>query len=254
MLEMDLMEELRTEAIDTVEDRLKNLNETLKAVADKRINGSDALAAVRLEAHSLKSVAASFEMKALKVLCHRFEDYIFNLTELEAKYLDGCQFFSDRMADCLDAFVQDKEIDISQMMRALPAKGGFDIGDITVSDIEVMLVMEPGTATKIVTRELLECGYRMVNVASTLDAIQLIPSMRPDAVICSRVMPELTGIDLACALKAMPLTSNIPVALIASVDPNSDDMKRLPDSVPLLRKGSNFADDVADVFTKLGIL
>ncbi|UTW54259.1 Hpt domain-containing protein [Kordiimonas sp. SCSIO 12610] len=254
MLEMDLMEELRNEAIDTVEDRLKNLNETLKAVNEQKVNGSDALAAVRLEAHSLKSVAASFEMKALKVLCHRFEDYIFNLSELELKHIDSCQFFSDRMADCLDAFVQNKDIDISQLMRALPAKGGFEVGDITVSDIEVMLVMEPGTATKIVTRELLECGYRMINVASTLDAIQLIPSMRPDAVICSRVMPELTGIDLACALKAMPTTSDIPVALIASVDPNSDDMKRLPDSVPLLRKGSNFADDVASVFIELGIL
>ena len=254
MLDNDLLEELKTEAIDTVEDRIKNLNETLEAFDQGSVNGLDALAVFRLEAHSLKSVAASFDMKALKVMCHRFEDYMFNLDKLESTHTRDCQFFSDRLADCLDAFINDREIDISQMMRQLPAKGGFDVGDIMVSNIEVMLVMEPGTATKIVTRELLECGYRIINVASTMDAIQLIPSMKPDAVICSRVMPELTGIDLACALKAMPTTRDTPVALIASVDPNSGDMRNLPDTVPLLRKGKNFADDVADVFVKLGIL
>jgi len=254
MLDNTLLEELKTEAIDTVEDRIKNLNETLEAIGEERVSGSDGLAVIRLEVHSLKSVAASFEMKALKVMCHRFEDYIFNSDKIEPDQVGHCQHYSDRLADCLDAFVNDKDIDISQMMREVPVKGGFEVGDVSVSDIEVMLVMEPGTATKIVTRELLECGYRMINVASTMDAIQLIPSMRPDAVICSRVMPELSGIDLACALRAMPTTENIPVALIASVDPNSEDMKKLPKDVPVLRKGRIFADDVADVFVKLGIL
>ena len=252
MIDQDLVEELKTEAIDTVEDRLQNLAEAVKDFSDGIIKGEDALALIRLEAHSLKSVAQSFEMKALKVMCHRFEDYFFNMKTLTEDACKDILFYSDRMAECLEAFVQGRELEVSNMMRQLPNKGGFEVGDITVADIEVMLVMEPGTATKIVTRELLECGYRMVNVASTMDAIQLIPSMKPDAVICSRVMPELSGIDLACALKAMPTTKKIPVALIATSQ--TEKYKDLPDSVPVLRKGSNFADDVADVFTKLGIL
>ncbi|NVJ98429.1 MAG: Hpt domain-containing protein [Alphaproteobacteria bacterium] len=248
----DLIEELRTEAIDTVEDRLHNLTQAVADFQAGIINGNDALAAIRLEAHSLKSVAASFEMKALKVMCHRFEDYFFNMKELTEGACKDILFYADRMSECLDAFVNHREIDVSQMMRKLPNKGGFEVGDITVTDIEVMLVMEPGIATKIVTRELLECGYRMINVASTLDAIQLIPSMKPDAVIVSRVMPELTGIDLACALRAMPTTRDIPVALIAT--DQKEKYKDLPSDVPVLRKGSNFADDVADVFVELGIL
>lgn len=252
IVDNDLVEEFRTEAIDTVEDRLRNLNEAIQDFKSGYVKGTDALATVRLEAHSLKSVAGSFDMKALKVMCHRFEDYFFNMKELTEDSCKDILFFADRMAECLEAFVNNTEIDISQMMRKLPNKGGFDVGDITITDIEVMLVMEPGTATKIVTRELLECGYRMINVASTMDAIQLIPSMKPDAVIVSRVMPELTGIDLACALQAMPTTRHIPVALIAT--DQKEKYKDLPQSVPVLRKGSNFADDVADVFVALGIL
>ncbi len=251
MMQQDILEELRTEAIDSAEDRLRNLHEAVQDFSNGCVGSKDALAAIRLEAHSLKSVAASFEMKALKAMCHRFEDYFFNVKELTPEICKDIQFFADRMAECLDGFVQGREIDISELVRKLPNKAGFEVSDITVADIEVMLVMAPGTATKIVTRELMECGYRMVNVATTMDAFQLIPVMKPDAVIISRVMPELSGIDLACALKAMPVTKDLPVALLAT---DSGSLKDLPETVPVLRKGANFADDVADVFVKLGIL
>lgn len=251
MMQSDLLDELRTEAIDTAEDRLRNIQEVTQSYMLGTVKAADTLSTLRLEAHSLKSVAASFEMKALKVMCHRFEDYFFNVTDLDEGICRDIQFFADRMAECLEAFVNGKDIDVSKLMRKLPNKAGFEVADITVANIEVMLVMAPGTATKIVTRELLECGYRMVNVASTMDAFQLIPSMQPDAVIISRVMPELSGVDLACALSAMPATKNIPVALLAT---ENGDIKDLPKSVPILRKGANFADDVADVFMELGIL
>ena len=251
MMQQDILDELRTEAIDSAEDRLRSMQETVRSFMSGTIQPSDAFAAIRLDAHSLKSVAASFEMRALKVMCHRFEDYIFNIKELNESICRDVQFFCDRMAECLDAFINGKDIDVSSLMRKLPNKADFDVADISVVDIEVMLVMAPGIATKIVTRELLECGYRMVNVASTMDAIQLIPMMKPDAVIISRVMPELSGIDLACALKAMPATRDIPVALLST---ENGSLKDLPSSVPVLRKGANFGDDVADVFMKLGIL
>ena len=254
MIENDILQELRNEAIDTVEDRLGILNTAVESYTEGSLDGATFFATIKREAHSLKSVAASFEMKALLMVCHRFEDYIFDHKDISDTLVKNTQVYTDRMADSLEAFVHTIDIDISRLMRELPAKGGFDIEEVSVTDIEVMLVMEPGTATKIVTRELLECGYRMINVASTMDAIQLIPSMRPDLVIVSRVMPELSGVDLACALKAMPTTRGIPVALIAAANKNSDDLKDLPSDVPILRKGSKFGDDVADVFVELGIL
>lgn len=251
MSDNDFLEELKTDAIDSAEDRLTNLDEAVEAFLAGSIDSRSALAAIRLEAHTLKAVAGSFEMKALQVIVHRFEDYFFNVTEITEANCRDIRVFLDRMAECLEAFVHNRDVDVSQMIRLLPNKGGFEVGDIMVSEIEVMLVMAPGTATKIVTRELLECGYRMINVATTMDAIQLIPSMKPDAVIVSRIMPELTGVDLVCALKSMPSTKDIPVALLATEGGSFAD---LPESVPVLRKGKNFADDVADVFVKLGIL
>lgn len=251
-MDQDILEELKNEAIDTVEDRIAAIVDTIDKVKQGLIIESDALATVKLDIHTVKSVAASFEMKPVHVLCHRFEDFVFGLSELQVDILPRLHFFADRLSETLDAWVAGKDIDISKLMRQLPAKGAFDVDSVTVTNIEVMLVMEPGIATKIVTRELMECGYRMVNVASTIDAFELIPAMKPDLVIVSRVMPELSGIDLVCALKAMPSTRATPVAMIASV--KEEKIPDLPTNVPVLRKGANFADDVADVFTSLGIL
>lgn len=248
----DMLLELRTEAIDTVEDKIGALNDIMQQLKLKQMSPAESLSRVRLEVHSIKSVAASFEMKALMVLSHRFEDFIFDLQAISLDMAKDIQTFVDRLSEALDAFVAGRSFDVAEVVRKLPVKGSFDVNTVTVSNIEVMLVMEPGTATKIVTRELIECGYRIVNVASTMDALMLIPSMKPDAVICSRVMPELTGVDLACAIKAMPTTNHIPVALIATLA--HEDIEFLPDSVPVIRKGSNFGDDVADVFVRLGIL
>ncbi|WND02466.1 hypothetical protein QGN29_13010 [Temperatibacter marinus] len=249
----DILLELRNEAIDTIEDKLGSLNDIIIKRRSGVYTGTESLSKVRLESHSIKAVAASFDMKAILVLSHRFEDFTFDMKEISVEDLSSIQAFSDRIAEALEAFINDRTFDVAEVMRKLPAKGGFDEASITVSNIEVMLVMEPGIATKIVTRELLECGYRIVNVASTLDALVLIPQMKPDCVITSRVMPELTGIDLACALKAMPTTRATPVALIATdnKDMRTDD---LPKNVPVIRKGSDFGNDVADVFMELGIL
>ncbi|WP_374764977.1 Hpt domain-containing protein [Yunchengibacter salinarum] len=265
LTDQDLMDQLMTEAVDAAEDRLSTLSQAVADLATHHDAGADvksdtmrsALARVKMEAHSLKSIAASFDMTALKALCHRFEDYIFDLKTLEGGTMANIRFFVDRMAETLDAFVQGRDVDVSALMRRLPAKGasaGFDVSDVSVQDVEVMLVMEPSTVTKIVTRELVECGYRIINVASTIDALSLIPSMRPDAVVVSRVMPELSGIDLAAALKAMPTTRAMPVALITSNKNNDRDLKDLPSDVPVLHKGTRFGDDVADVFIKLGLL
>lgn len=251
-MEDDILLELRTEAIDTAEDKIACLNDIIKQRRAGSLTGIEALSKIRLETHSVKSVASSFDIKALLVLSHRFEDYTFEMKEIVATDLDNIQIFTDRLSEALEAYVSNSEFDVASVIRQLPMKGGFDENSVTVSDIEVMLVMEPGTATKIVTRELIECGYRIVNVASTMDALMLIPSMKPDAVITSRVMPELTGIDLACAIKAMPTTKNTPVALIATG--NQESFTGLPKSVPVIRKGANFGDDVADVFVNLGIL
>ena len=249
-------EEIKQEAIDALEDRTAQMDSLLKAYKAGAIDADALLSELRILTHSAKSASTTPEMSAIKAISHRFEDYLADIKELSDSIIDALQVFVDCQARAIENYANDISEDISVLMRSLPAKGSynFNVEDITVTDTEVMLVMEPGIATKIVTRELLECGYRMVNVASTMDALMLIPSMRPNLVIVSWSMPELDGVDLACAIRAMPTTRDIPVALLTSEALDSATLRNLPNDVPIMRKGGNFADDVADVFVKLGLI
>ena len=94
----------------------------------------------------------------------------------------------------------------------------------------------------------------MINCFSTLDALVLAGQMKPHLVIVSNVMPELSGVDFACAMRAMPSTKDIPVAMLTSEKRGSPALAGLPEEVPLLSKSGRFADDVTRVFQQLGIL
>lgn len=247
-------EEVKQEAIDALEDRMQQLDNLLASYRAEGINAEALMREMKILTHSVKSASASADMNAIKAIAHRFEDYLLDISAIGDSHLKDMQAFTDRLSETLEKYLAGNIENVSSLMRSLPARGDFDVSDVTVTDTEVMLVMEPGLATKIVTTELLECGYRMVNVASTMDALMLIPSMRPDLVIVSRVMPELDGVDLACAIRAMPATRDIPVALLTSEALDSQTFRNLPKDVPIMRKGGNFGDDVAEVFAKLGLL
>ena len=99
-----------------------------------------------------------------------------------------------------------------------------------------------------------QCGYRITNVTTTFEALPLIIRTKPDMVIISAIMPELSGIDLAVALASMPATRNIPTALITSLDPDDDYLKLLPQAVPVIKKGPSFGDDLAEALSHLFII
>jgi PleD family two-component response regulator len=136
----------------------------------------------------------------------------------------------------------------------LPAKTGFLPQDIEVRDVEVMLVMPHGAATRYVEREMQQCGYRTSVVESTLEALHMIIRVKPDFVIVSAMMPELDGIDLVVGLASMPATRNIPSALLTSLDDNDDALKLVPKHVPVIHKSGAFGDDLAEALSNVFLI
>ncbi|MFD1379143.1 PleD family two-component system response regulator [Fodinicurvata halophila] len=95
-----------------------------------------------------------------------------------------------------------------------------------------------------IEREISECGYRVTSVSTPFHALEMIVRTQPDLVIISAVLADLSGVDLAAGLKAMPQTRNTGMALITSYAREHDSLKYLPSAVPIIRKGASFADDL----------
>jgi len=146
---------------------------------------------------------------------------------------------------------QASDVVLASVVRTLPPRLGFELGDIQARNVEVMLVMPHGAQTRYVERELQQCGYRVSVVADTIEAFGHVVQSKPDLIVVSALMPHLDGIDLAIALASMPSTRNIPIAVITSLDPGDDALELLPKKIPVVHKGPTFGDDL---FTALDSL
>jgi CheY-like chemotaxis protein len=188
--------------------------------------------------------AKGFELPLIGVTAQRFDDYTTSLSAGDSRGLGNLISYAETLLDLLAAPDENEET-ASDLVRRLPAKGTFEPDEIDVREIEVVLVMQPGVATRVIERELLECGYRVTTFANSYKALEFAARTLPDLLIISAVMPDLGGINLCIALKAMPATRNIGVAVITSLDLDDANLKMLPPTVPIIQKSASFGDDLA---------
>lgn len=241
----EVVEELRREFLDETEESLRSLDVALDAARHGRKPMAELIADVRRVALPLRGQAANFGVRLLGTVAHRLEDYLSNArSQISIDAVDDLQVFVDILLDITTGRVGG-DVDPADIVRRLPAKPySFDVRDIEVRNIEVMLVMLHSAQTHYVERELQQCGYRVTLCANAFDALPLAVRTKPDLIIISAVMPELSGIDLAVAFSSMPATRNIPTALITSLDKDDEQLKFLPLRMPVIFKGPSFGDDL----------
>ncbi len=249
----EVVEELRREFFDEAAELLQHLDVSLDAARHGRKPANELIAEIRRVAIPLRGQANTYGARLIGTVARRMEDYLANVGDLSAQAFEDLQVFVDTLVDLVEGRMP-LDTDAADAVRRLPAKRGLDLDDIEVRDVEVMLVMLHGTATRIVEREMQQCGYRITTVTSTFEALPLIVRTKPEMVIISAVMPELGGIDLAIALAAMPATRNVSTALITSLDDDDEYLRLLPESVPVIHKGPSFGDDIAEALSRLFLI
>ena len=146
------------------------------------------------------------------------------------------------------------ENEMGNLVRSLPPRWAFEVSDVVPLDnMQILLVGNDRTQTMIVERELMACGYRSLTLTRSSEALEMIVRTRPDMVICTAVLDLLSGVDMACAISAMPSTKKIPLALLTTYDENHPELADLPDSVAIISKGEKFSDDFARALSRFGI-
>lgn len=248
--ELDVQEAI--ELADEAGDMVASLELRLQQVRSGVLDSGPALQFLSRDSFNLKMAARSGAVPGLAALTHRLDDYLADIQELTEHHVQDLQVFADKIGALLDGEpVESKQI--ASVVRELPSKRSFDLSDIVIADVEVTLVMPQRTAARVVERELAACGYRVSIVLDAVEAIGLVVETMPDLVITAMVLPTLSGVDLACALAAMPKTRAIPVALLTSLERDHADLRALPMNAGLIRRGEHFGDDLADVLQRFDI-
>ena len=250
----DFLQQLEVEFRDSASDMLERADDLVVGARDAGgMPGVDRDTIYRI-AHSLKGLAASCGHSLISVAAHRFEDYLADIQQPAPEHLDAIQRFVDALDDLVDGTVSERNVNAAAFLRGLPSRPAFDVGDIAVHDIEVFVVMPDDAVSRHVMRELQACGYRVTREANSFKAIEIASMTRPDLVIVTGVLDTLSGVDLVSAFRAMPATRDLPVALITAGSRDEALHDGLPETVPVIRKGRDFGDDLTDALTQLGIL
>ena len=250
--EEEVNRQAEQELIDEARDVVSELELRLQGLRTGHADRTDAAKRLLQDASNLRLKARSVSLPGFGPLTHRLEDYLAAVSSIEDRQIEDLQAFADRIGALLDGDVVDVAA-MPEVIRQLPRKPTFDVKDVTISEVEVMLVLPQRSAARVVERELAACGYRVSTVIDAFEALHLIVVTKPDLVITGMVMPGLSGVDLACALAGMPITRNIAVAVLTSLEPNHPDLAALPMKAGLIRRGHQFGDDLAYVLERFRI-
>lgn len=250
----DLEDRLRVEFMDDARDRLEVMYQALNAVSRGERTGADVMGVVRIECHNLKGMGTSFGFPVVSLIAHRLEDYLGGLRELnEQRHISDVQIFLDRVSEMVDRPNQPAVAETNQIIRSLPVRYQFDIADVEVRNVEVMLVTPSKVVARKVEGELAACGFRVVRVVDPIESISLAVRVPPDFVMASMVMDGLSGLDLIRGLRAMSLTKDVPMALLTSLDLNHPSLKEIPAGVAVIRAGEHFGEDFAEAVARFNI-
>ena len=249
----EFAQQLEVEFRDSASDLLAQAEAILEDGRSEGVLGNKERDSIYRIAHSLKGLAASCGYSLTSVVAHRAEDYLADVKELSRKHIGDIQKFVDTLGDLVDGTVKERNVNVSEFMRALPSRPT-DFDEVSAQDIEVLVVMPDDAVSRHVMRELQACGYCVTREGNSFKAIEIAPMTKLDLVIVTDVLDMLSGIDVTSAFRAMPTTKNIPVALITADSRNDVIAHGLPDTVPVIRKGAEFGDDLTEALTEVGIL
>ena len=179
-------------------------------------------------------------------------EYLDGLQIAKQKIIANLQFYSSTLHEIVN---NDRtEADIRTFSRSLPVRTPIDMNNIVQVDVEIMMVEPNKTVANLVCRELRACGYPVTTSRGSIDALNYAIRTKPDMIIASAELDEISGIDLACDIGAMPLTRKIPFALLPSRDREHYARRELPKASAVIKKGGKFGDDLADALAQFDIL
>jgi chemotaxis protein histidine kinase CheA len=254
----DMVRQLDIEYHDDASERIADMAQCLAQIGEEGPNEA-LISKLRRQGHNLKGTAASFGYPVITMIAHRLETYINDMRQWEPATLKDLYRFVDLMGEMLDRPVQPSDDEISQIVRSLPAQSMIPAAqtaanmDIQVKVVEILLVTPTRTIAKLLSQQIIACGFRVNSVSDPIEGLTMAIRTRPDMIITSQAMKGMSGVDLICALKSIAVTERIPACILTSQELGAAVFERLPAGTMMLRTGDQFADDFGTAIAQCGL-
>jgi PAS domain S-box-containing protein len=109
------------------------------------------------------------------------------------------------------------------------------------SPMRVLVVDDNVAAVELMARTLQVEGYQVLRAYGGAEAIEVARSMRPTAVILDLMMPDVSGFEVARALRESQHTASIPIVVFTAKDLTVEDRARLGGDVSAILAKASFS-------------
>jgi len=107
-----------------------------------------------------------------------------------------------------------------------------------------VLVVDDNVKTVDLVATMLQAeGYHVLRAYGGAEAIEVAKSAQPDLVILDLIMPEVSGFDVACALRETAEMARIPILVLSAKDITAEDRARLKGGVSAILAKKNLNTD-----------
>jgi CheY-like chemotaxis protein/HPt (histidine-containing phosphotransfer) domain-containing protein len=242
-LEM-ILADMRQEFIEASNDRLDEVEEAISRLLANKGKPEYEMLEIKRHVHSIKGMGGSFGFPSATLWAHALEDYLETVKDIGVDQLWDVQLFVDRVRDVLDGGTDIDGRQVADAIKYLPLRGVKRDRTGLKAGLSVLLLMPKGIQRKIVGRELTTFGFKVIIAESSLEAIDLGLTHRPDLIITSMLLDRMNGLELARVFSAIEATAHHKCMVITASDESDIAGEDLPDNVAVVHKGLNFSRDL----------
>jgi len=117
-------------------------------------------------------------------------------------------------------------------------------------DINVLLVMPAGLQRKMMAKELLSCGFRVMRAYDCVEALGVAVDIAPEIVFINYDMVPFSGRELSKVLTSVDSLSDIHIVLPTSYEVENEHLQGLPDNTSMVHNNTDFTEAIGELLIK----
>ncbi|MBM3951552.1 MAG: response regulator [Rhodospirillales bacterium] len=247
-----ILERLSAEFRDSCRDAMDECDAIVGRLSKPDDDWHQDMVELQRRVHNVKGSGATFGFPAISLIAHKFEDYLEGL-ETPAKHVRDLQVFLDAIRSIAERGTNPPEEEYPALLRSLPRlRHGFT-ATTPAREVHILLAMPKDVQRRIVRQELASCGFDVTCADNGVAAIGLALSTRPDAVLASLVLPDMSGVELARALAAIGTTRKFPFGLLTSLAADAPKLAGLPLQARVIAKDKRFLETLTERLIEWGL-
>jgi CheY-like chemotaxis protein len=249
----EILVRLSREFIEATLDLLDEIDKRVDALENGNGDSEQVRLYIRREIHNIKGQGATFGFPLTGRVGHMLEDYLMNVGSLKAENLSDIRGYLDLMVSLINQREPLDDDERRDLLNSLPTGKVQTFVTRSAQDINALLVMPSGFQRKLVSRELLSCGFRVMRAYDCIEAQSVAIDIQPDVVFVNYEMNPYTGRELCNVFASIDRLKDIHVVLLTSYDVGDPHIQNLPDKVSVVQKHKNFTEDIGRLMIEFGL-